>query len=86
MEINLNENEIQQALVQYINNKGIDLSQSKTNVTLIAGRGANGHSAVVSITEPAKQTGEAVVEGPSPDPNEEQQAISFDFKNPDDDD
>lgn len=49
MRINLDEPEIQQALVGYIENQGIDLSTKQVSVELQAGRGVNGHKAFIEI-------------------------------------
>jgi hypothetical protein len=49
MKIELNHEEITQAAVEFISNQGIDLTNAEVDVKFIAGRGDNGHSAVVDI-------------------------------------
>ena len=84
MQIHLNEKEIQQALLEHINNTGIPLADTTTKVTLVAGRGANGHSAVIDIERITEDTAkDTVTTEISTDDN--QQAISFDFQVEDDD-
>lgn len=77
MKINLVESEIQTALVEYINNQGFDLSNKQVKVTLVAGRGANGHSAQIEAL-PFEDSD--VVDDEDGDPSiKSQQAIPFDF-------
>lgn len=84
MQIHLNEKEIQQALLEHINNTGIPLADTSTKVTLVAGRGANGHSAVIDIERVTEDIAKgAITTEVSTDEN--QQAISFDFQTEDDD-
>ena len=85
MQIHLNEKEIQEALLEHINNTGVPLVNTTTKVTLVAGRGVNGHSAVIDIERVNKSTGTSNPEDSS-DTDENQQAISFDFQTDDDDD
>jgi len=80
VKINLDEQEIQNALVEYINLQGIDLSNKAVEVTLTAGRGVNGHSAQIDIMPLEKKEGE---EGETKPSDEEQQAIKFDFSEAD---
>lgn len=77
MKINLDQVEIQSALIEYINNQGIDLTQKKVQVTLVAGRGPNGHSAQIDINPLEVTSGEGGEEVVDAD---DQQAIAFDFK------
>lgn len=49
MEINLIQAEIKDALIEYVSNKGFDVSGKEVVVTLTAGRGAKGHSARIEI-------------------------------------
>jgi len=51
MKINLQEAEIYKALVEFISNQGIDITNKTVEVSLTAGRGANGHSAQIEITQ-----------------------------------
>lgn len=51
MNIQLNQDEICNAIKEYLSNQGIDLKHKVTDVTLTAGRGSNGHSANVYIAE-----------------------------------
>ena len=86
MQIHLNENEIQQALLEHINNTGIPLADTSTKVTLVAGRGANGHSAVIDIERITDDKVPLERGDAEADTKENQQAISFDFQTEDDDD
>ena len=49
MRITLNQNEIEQALRNYVAGQGIELRDKQVEVTLTAGRGANGFYAELSI-------------------------------------
>ena len=51
MKIHLNETELKQAIKQYIDNQGIDLSQRNIDIELTAGRGARGHYADIHLVE-----------------------------------
>lgn len=72
MNISLNNTEIEEALVYYIKSQGVDLSDKTINVTLIAGRGANGHSANIAI--------EPVVSAPVTFASEPSDAAGIDFQ------
>ena len=87
MQIHLNEKEIQQALLEHINNTGIPLADTSTKVTLVAGRGANGHSAVIDIERITEDTVGSIADPntATADTKENQQAISFDFQTEDND-
>jgi len=76
MQIHLNEQEIQEALLEHINTTGVPLVDAVTKVTLIAGRGANGHSAIIDIErkDSVNKTPESEEEN-----EENEQAIKFDF-------
>ena len=50
MKIDLNQSEIETALVAYIADQGIDLTGKNIEVSLVAGRGVNGHSASIEIS------------------------------------
>ena len=79
MRINLNQNEIYQALREYVETQGIPLSGKSVEVTLIAGRGANGHKAAVAISKLQDDDAPEVVEATPASDAEEEQAIPFDF-------
>lgn len=80
MRINLNQTEIYQALREYVETQGIPLSGKSVEVTLIAGRGANGHKAAVAISKLQDEIANDAVEvAPASTANEEEQAIPFDF-------
>lgn len=49
MRITLNQNEIEQALRNYVASQGIELRDKQVEVTLTAGRGANGFYAELNI-------------------------------------
>jgi len=51
MQIQLIQSEIEEALVAYIANQGIDLSDKTISVEMTAGRGGNGHTAQISIVK-----------------------------------
>lgn len=51
MNIQLNQAEICNAIKEYLANQGIDLQHKVIGVALTAGRGSNGHSANVNISE-----------------------------------
>ena len=51
MNITLNNDEIDLALVDYVQKQGIDLSHSEVKVSLTAGRGENGTTASIEITK-----------------------------------
>jgi len=50
MQITLDHTEIEQAITEFVANQGITINGKETNVTMVAGRGANGYSATVDIT------------------------------------
>jgi len=50
LKIDLNQSEIETALVAYIADQGIDLTGKSIEVSLVAGRGVNGHSASIEIS------------------------------------
>lgn len=50
MNILLNQNEIEEALKEYVSNLGVDLNNKAIEVFLTAGRGDNGYKAEISIT------------------------------------
>ena len=56
MKINLNENEIHQAIIEYIGSEGIDLSTKQVSIELTAGRKPNGFYADVEIGEVTPET------------------------------
>lgn len=49
MQITLNESEIVQAIKDYIGNQGIGVTDKHLEVSMVAGRGANGYSANIEI-------------------------------------
>jgi hypothetical protein len=61
MQISLIQAEIQEALTEFIN-KDFDLSGKDVRITLIAGRGEKGHSAVIDILPPGTLAAEEEVE------------------------
>ena len=67
MNITLDDAEIKLALAEYVNKQGISIANKSVEVTLIAGRGSNGHSASIAIREETDPTPElAVVETTEP--------------------
>jgi len=76
MRIHLDENEIIQALKEFIEAMGIPLGGKNVEVHLVAGRGANGqHKAQVEISQ---QESAEVAEETTSTVDEEQPAILFD--------
>ena len=71
MNITLVNEEIEEALVQYIKGQGFDVNDKNIDVTLTIGRGANKHSAKVDIT-PIRNTTNEVNTEPS-----DKDAVSF---------
>lgn len=55
MDITLNQTEITKALDQYIAGLGVNLEDKATNVVFTAGRGDNGYTATIAITEPVAE-------------------------------
>lgn len=55
MKINLNETELHQAIEQYIENEGIDLSKKVIDIQLTAGRSPKGFNADVVISDPGAE-------------------------------
>lgn len=51
MNITLNQNEIEEALVGYISEQGIDVGGKDITIDLIAGRGENGHKATIELIQ-----------------------------------
>ena len=49
MQITLDHQEIEKAIIEYVEHQGITLTGQNTEVTMIAGRGTNGYSANVRI-------------------------------------
>lgn len=79
MRIHLNQEEIYQAIKEFIEATGVPLTGKDVTVHLTAGRGANGsHKAQVEIAKPST---EKVVDdrdnAKAIEPEEEQQAIPF---------
>ena len=62
MQITLNHQEIEEAIVSFLNVQGIITENKATKVTLVAGRKENGHSATVTILPNGKEASEP--EGP----------------------
>lgn len=50
MQIILDQKEIQEALIVYIGQQGINLANTNTQVSFFAGRGEQGHKATIEIT------------------------------------
>lgn len=76
MKIDLNQPEIEDALVSFITTQGIDLSQKKVEVSLTAGRGPNGFTASVDIIKVAS----------TPAPNVGNEKSDFEVDPPEEDD
>jgi len=50
MQITLNQKEIEKAIISFVGNQGIAITGKHVNVTLVAGRGPNGMSASIDIS------------------------------------
>lgn len=50
MQITLNQDEIEKAIITFVGNQGISITGKHVDVTLIAGRGPNGMSATIDIS------------------------------------
>jgi hypothetical protein len=50
MQITLNQDEIEKAIITYVGNQGISITGKHVDVTLIAGRAPNGMSASINIS------------------------------------
>lgn len=51
MQVTLNQKEIETAIVTFVGNQGISTVGKRTEVTLIAGRGPNGMTASIDISD-----------------------------------
>ena len=49
MKLTFNSQEIEQALIDFVSNQGINLSDKEVSVNMTAGRGVNGYSAELNI-------------------------------------
>jgi hypothetical protein len=50
MQITLNQDEIERAIITFVGNQGISITGKNVDVTLIAGRAPNGMSATINIS------------------------------------
>lgn len=66
MKLTFNSQEIEQALISYVSTQGINLSDKDVTVNMTAGRGPNGHTAELDITNKAMSKSSA----PTPPPSE----------------
>jgi hypothetical protein len=55
LQIIINEKEIVKAIKQFISNQGTTLIDKSLDVSLTAGRGANGHSATIEVNDLAEE-------------------------------
>ena len=60
MQITLDSSEIKQAIVSFVSDQGIDLTNTDVEVGMTAGRGVNGTTATVDIIPKGKSTGAGV--------------------------
>lgn len=86
MKIHLNETELKQAIEQFIDNQGIDLSQREISIELTAGRGARGHYADIHLAQPGQEIDDnpfveddskASKEDKKPEPKPDETGIDF---------
>ena len=82
MIVSLDQNEICTALIEFIGNQGYPVADKQVEVTLHAGRGANGHTAKLEFSDKVSGT---PAEVPRVDVDEAQQAIKFEFQDIDND-
>jgi catechol 2,3-dioxygenase-like lactoylglutathione lyase family enzyme len=68
MQITLSTNDIKKALTAYVATLGLDLTSRSVEVVLIAGRGTNGHTAVVKIDEDDEVVSEVEIQCNPPVP------------------
>ena len=61
MKIDLNQDEIEAAIVAYVTDQGINLAGKGTDVTMTAGRGERGFTATVELVGKARRTNVAAV-------------------------
>ena len=66
MKIELSEEEIKVAIVDYVGSQGISIDPTHTEVELRAGRGENGMTATISIEKPSEATEEVKTEKVTP--------------------
>jgi hypothetical protein len=75
MKISLNQEEIQEALVNFVS-EDFDISNKDVLVTMIAGRGKKGHSAVIEIL-PKGSISETTETTETEEPDAKTPAIDF---------
>lgn len=75
MKLEINETEINNAIIAYVNTLGLDTTGKDVEVSIVAGRGSNGNKAEIEITEVKAQTD---VKTPAP-------SLSTDTKTEEDD-
>lgn len=77
MQITLNQDEIERAIITFVGNQGISITGKNVDVTLIAGRAPNGMSATINISNddvpsnvptPRKPAAPTVIEVCEPEP------------------
>ena len=51
MKIEINQAEIEAAIVAYVGSQGIDVEGKDVGVDMVAGRGANGYTASITLTD-----------------------------------
>ena len=56
MSLTLNDEEIKQAITQYVNKQGIDTTDKEVDVIIKSGRKGNGYTAAVTITDQPTKT------------------------------
>lgn len=61
--LSINQAAIEAALIAYVKDMGIDLSNADTSVSLTAGRGANGYTADITIQKQSSNQ-KTIPEGP----------------------
>ena len=82
MIVSLNHQEICTALIEYIGNQGYPVADKKVEVSLTAGRNKKGHTAQLTFEDRPREA--SVPESTPQDVDDNQQAIKFEFQNPED--
>ncbi|RLC68963.1 MAG: hypothetical protein DRH97_01440 [Chloroflexi bacterium] len=90
MKIELDQSEIHAALKHFIEDKGFQITDQEVDIQMIAGRGANGHYAQITLTELEDTPDDSSVAvqpnsmlfPPDPEPSEESNDATLDPAEP----
>lgn len=78
MQIRLEEPELKQAIAQYIEHRGMDLSNLEIAINLTAGRGKNGHYADIELIDKKLEQENPFEDAPAAEADPDSEAINFD--------